>query len=287
MPLSRRTLLVAALVAGAARAEAQSRPVEQLASTRPEVQLMGYYAAVMHFAPVGFAGRGSRWEIGGDITYLPNLSAEDQQVGFNGTKAEDTNFCPVFPRLRAARVTGEWAVDVAYLPAVRVCGVKPHMVSAAVTRRFGASSTWGGALRASAHYGTLIAAITCSKDAVADPTNTICLGGQVSDDQYRPFTLALEGALTYGGWAARRIEPYALFGLRRDDPRFDVRFINVADSLDDRRLTLEQALFRLHVAAGAAWSPSSRVRFGGEVFYAPRALLTVRSRASIALGGGS
>ncbi|MDO8664999.1 MAG: hypothetical protein Q7J79_00180 [Gemmatimonadales bacterium] len=278
--------MVAALVAGAARAEAQSRPVEQLASTRPEVQLMGYYAAVMHFAPVGFAGRGSRWEIGGDITYLPNLSAEDQQVGFNGTKAEDTNFCPVFPRLRATRVAGDWTVDAAYLPPLRICGVKPHMVSAAVTRRFEVSPGWGVALRASAHYGVMNAAITCSKDAIADATNTICFGGRESNDRFRPFTIAVEGAVSR---SARRFEPYALLGLRRDDPRFDVFFINAppADSLDNRRLVLDQALIRLHAAAGASWAASSRVRFGGEVFYAPHALLTVRSRASIAFGSGS
>lgn len=286
MPLSSRRLAIAILIGGAAGLEAQQRPVERLAPSRPEVQLMGYYAAVMHFSPVGLSERGRRWEIGGEAAYLPNLSAEDQQVGFNGTKAEETNFCPVFPRLRASRVAGDWTFDVGYLPSIRVCGVKPHMVSGAVTRRFEVSPGWGVALRASAHYGVLNAAITCSKDAIADATNTICFRGRESSDRFRPFTIAVEGAVSR---SARRFEPYALLGLRRDDPRFDVFFINAppADSLDNRRLVLDQALIRLHAAAGASWAASARLRLGGELFYAPHALFTVRSRASIAFGSGS
>jgi hypothetical protein len=277
-------MLLAPLLIAASSALAQERRVDTLASGDPEAQVMGYYAAVMHFTPAGFPDRAARWEVGGEAAYLPSLSAEQQTVGFRGTKAENTNFCPVFPRLRAAAVRGDWALEAGYLPPLRVCGVKPHMVSAALSRRFRAGGAWDGALRGAVHYGVLNAPITCNEQAVADPTNAVCFQGQVSDDRFRPFTLALEAAAIFGGLGRRRIEPYLLVGLRRDDPRLDVHFVNAQDSLDNAREQLESALIRAHVAAGASWAATGRLVLGGELYYAPGALLTARARAGLALG---
>lgn len=244
---------------------------------------MGYYAAVMHFSPTGLLERGAGLEVGAEISYLPNLSAEDQQVGFNGRKAENTNFCPVFPRLRVSGGFGPWAVDLGYLPPLRVCDVEPHMISGAVTRRFEAGSDWSLALRASTHFGRLEAPITCNEAAVQDPTNNECFEGQVSNDRFRPFSLGLDGAVAYTGLASRRVEPYLLIGVRREDLQFRVNFVYSTGSLDTARLGA--TLTRLHVAAGSSWRPTSRIRLGGELFYAPRALLTVRTRASYVLQG--
>jgi hypothetical protein len=282
MPLSSRTAIASALLFLASVGRAQQRPVDRLADERPEAQLMGYYSAVMHFAPIGFADPELRIEVGGDATYLPNLSAEDQKVGFNGAKAENTNFCPVFPRLRGSLSAGSWAFEAAYLPPLRVCGVEPHMFSAAIARTLPLSPRWNAVLRASGHYGTLRAAITCNEDAVADPSNTLCFDGTESEDTYRPFILALEGALAYQGWWSERgLAPYVLVGVRREDFRFDVGFVDSAGVLDNTRLLA--GLTRAHFAVGTTWAAGRRVRLGGELFYAPRALLSLRGRVSIAL----
>lgn len=243
---------------------------------------MGYYAAVMHFGPAGLVRANAGLQVGGDATYLPNLTAEDQKVGFNGTKPENTNFCPVFPRARVSYGRGPWSAELGYVPPVAVCGVEPHMLSVAVTRRRPLSENWALAIRASTHIGRLDASITCNEEAVQDASNPQCFQGQVSNDRFAPFSLALEGAFAFGGWSGRGVEPYVLVGLRRDHVRFDVNFIDANGTYDSTRLVT--TLYRVHIAGGASWSLSERVLLGGEVYYAPLALLTVRTRAAIALG---
>ncbi|MBI4541465.1 MAG: hypothetical protein HY705_00355 [Gemmatimonadetes bacterium] len=278
MPLSSRFAGVLMLAVSTA-AGAQER--RQLSADNPQAQLMGYYAAVMQFTPTGLHDPAARLELGAEATYIPSLSERDRLVGFGGTKQEDTNFCPVFPRLRGSRAAGSWVVELGYVPPVRACGVRPHMISGALLRRIPVSSRWGAVVRASAHYGTLDAAITCGESAIADPADQTCFGGLKSDDRVRPLALALDGAFAFAGWRARRLEPYAMIGVRREDVRFDVHFVNSANVLDDERLGAR--LTRLHAAVGAAWGPTSEIRLGAELYYAPGALLTLRTRAGYAL----
>lgn len=245
---------------------------------------MGYYAAVMDFSPAGILNPAGRIELGGEATYIPRLSASDRLVGFGGTKRENTNLCPVLPRLRAAASLGRWSVELGYVPPVRACGVLPHMVSGAVALHVLLAPRWELAARASAHYGRLNAPITCSKGDVADASNPTCLGGQASDDRVTPLTFALDYAVTYGGWRAHRIEPYVLVGVRREQVHFDVHYVNAGGLLDDQRLGT--TLTRVHAAVGTAWEATPRVRLGGELYYAPGALLTLRTRASYVIGGG-
>ena len=281
MPLSSRRLVLAALTL-ATPALAQGR--RALPSGHPQAQLMGYYAAVMEFSPAGMLSPAGRIEVGAEATYIPRLSVSDRLVGFGGTKSENTNFCPVLPRLRAAASLGRWSVELGYVPPVRACGVSPHMVSGAVTLHVLLAPRWELAARASAHYGRLDAPITCGKGDVGDAFNPTCLGGQVSDDRVTPLAFALDYAVTYGGWRARRVEPYVLVGVRREQVDFDVHYVNAGGLLDDQRLGT--TLTRVHAAVGAAWEAMPRVRLGGELYYAPGALLTLRTRASYVIGGG-
>lgn len=267
---------IVALAAGAARAQ----PARTLAPGDPQAQVMGYFAAVMQFTPIGLPDPGARWEVGGELTYIPSLTPSEQLVGFGGTKPEETNFCPVFPRLRASAVAGPWGFEVGYLPPIRACRVQPDMVSGAVFRRFALSSRWGAAIRASAHYGTLRAAITCDAAAVADPLDQTCFGGQVSDDRLTPLSLALDGLLTWRAGGHGQVEPYLLVGVRRESVRFDVHFQTAWGPLDQQRLVAN--FTRVDAAAGAAWR-LGRALLGGELYYAPGALVTVRGRLAWAL----
>lgn len=275
-------MVLTALVVAAAPAFAQER--RALAPGHPQAQLMGYYAAVMEFSPAGMLSPGGRLALGGEATYIPSLSATERLVGFGGTKSENTNFCPVLPRLRGAASLGRWSVELGYVPPVRACGVLPHMVSGAVAFHVLLTPRWTAALRASAHAGRLNAPITCGARDVADAGNPTCLGGQVSDDRVSPTSFALDYAVLYGGWRRHRVEPYLLVGARREWVDFDVHYVNAVGLLDDQRLGT--TLTRLHAAAGAAWDATSRVRLGGELYYAPGALLTLRTSASYVIGGG-
>lgn len=279
-------LAVAALASGVAGAvRAQGR--RELAGDHAQAQLMGYYAAVMGFTPVGQVGDGERWVVGGALTFIPRLSMHDRTVGFGGTKAEDANLCPVYPRLTAARRFGDVTAEAGWTPPLRVCGVRANVGAVALSYGVPLAPGWGAALRASGVYGSLEAAITCSEAATRDTADPTCFGGTPSRDRLVPLTGQLDAVLTYAG--ARRGGPkaYLLVGARRDRVQVDVRYARAAGgpfpALDDDQ-GLGATLTRLHAGLGASVPMTDRLRLGGELYAAPGALVTVRGSATVALG---
>ncbi len=285
MLVSSSCAVLAALLALATPAVAQQR--RALPSDDPQAHLLGYYAATMFMTPVGLAGRGL--EIGGEVTIIPALSEDERRVGFGGTKLERTNFCPVLPRLRAGFGFGANALEVGVAPPLEVCGVQAFLVSAGFTRRIALSPAFALAFRAHALVGTLQAAITCPEEATQDTLDRTCHGGQVSEDEVKPFTIGLDAMLAHGGGHHPRLELYGLLGIRHEQTGFDVNYTRLEPNplnlpgLDDHE-RLESTFTRAHMAAGASYSVTGRLRLGAEAYYAPGALLTLRARAGVALG---
>jgi hypothetical protein len=280
-PLALLGVLAAALP-GALGAQAR----RTLDDDDPQAHLLGFYAAAMLMSPAGLAGPGV--EIGGELTVLPHLSERERRVGFGGTKLEKTNFCPVLPRLRGSAVRGVTALDLGFVPPLEVCGVRALLASVAFTRRFPVTPAWAVALRGHLLAGSLEAAITCPAEAIADPVDQTCFQGRESEDRVKPLTGGLDAMLVHSGPEHHpRLELYALVGARLERTRFDVNYVrDTAPALPvlvDRE-RLAASLARVHAAAGGSWALLDRLRVGGELFYAPGALFTVRARASVRLG---
>lgn len=286
----RAALLIAA--AGTSPLVAQQR--RSLDRHDPQSQLMGYYAASMQFGAIGMPDHAGRLELGGAVTLIPSVSLADRTVGFGGTKPEDSNLCPVYPRLTAARGFGAFSVDAGWTPPVTVCGVSANVVSAAVSYRFKLGVSWDGHVRVSGVVGHLDASITCSPDAVVDALNNTCYLGSPSADRVAPLSFAADIAAAWQGWRAKHIEPYVSAGIRYERIDFDVNYTRttaqassvlplVVPPLDDHE-RLRCTLSRLQLAAGASWSVTSRLKLGSELFYAPGAMMTLRGRASFAFG---
>jgi hypothetical protein len=284
------TLLIAAL--GAPTLAAQRR--RALDDRDPQAQLMGYYAAAMQFGAVGLSDRAGRLELGGSVTLIPSLSLADRRVGFGGTKPEGSNLCPVYPRLTAAKGFGAFSVEAGWTPPLTVCGVKANVLSAALGYRFRLGTTWDGQVRLSAVAGHLDASITCGPDAVVDSLNLTCYLGSPSSDRVAPRAFAADFAAAWQGWRAKRIEPYVSVGVRYERIDFDVNYTRTAAQassvlplrvppLDDHE-RLRSTLSRLQLTAGASWSVTTRLKLGGELYYAPGAMMTLRGRASLAMG---
>lgn len=289
MLLSRTILILSALAAGlAALLAGQGR--RELGRGDPETQLMGYYAAVMQFTPVGLPAREGRLEIGGSASLIPSISVEDRTVGFGGTKTEHTNLCPVYARLTVSKGFGRTALELGYTPGVDICDAKATVYSIAIGRRLTLGQSWEGFARLSGYTGTVDASTTCNEAAVADPFDQTCYGGTPSSDRVAPRAVALEFAAAYQGWRARRIEPYLSVGIRYERVDFDVNYTRTTaqgaavslPALDDHN-RLRATLSRVHLAAGAAWDISTFMRLGGELYYAPGALMTLRGRLAVAL----
>jgi hypothetical protein len=274
----------ALMAAGTHAASAQAR--RTLSHGDPETQLLGYYAAVMQFTPVGLPARQGRFELGGAATLIPYISEEDRLVGFGGTKRENTNICPVYPRLTASMGFGRTSIEAGFTPPVTVCGAKASVYSVAIGRRVTLGQTWEGLARLSAVSGRVDVAATCNIDATLDSLNQTCFQGHVSTDRVAPLGVALEFAAAWQGWRSKHIEPYFSAGVRYERINFDVNYTRDANlrypPLDDHN-RLRTTLSRVHLAAGAAWDVTSHIRLGGELYYAPGALMTLRGRLAMAL----
>lgn len=255
---------------------------------------MGFYAASMQFGAIGLPDRAGRLELGGAVTMIPSVSLADRTVGFGGTKPEDSNLCPVYPRLTASKGFGALSVEAGWTPPVTVCGVTANVVSAALGYRFALGTTWDGQVRLSGLTGHVDAAITCGPTAVVDSLNLTCYRGSPSADRVAPLAMAVDFAAAWQGWRAKRIEPYLSVGVRYERIDFDVNYTR-SDSqsvaalpvrvppLDDHN-RLSSTLSRLQLAAGASWGVTNRFKLGGELYYAPGAMMTLRGRASYAFG---
>lgn len=273
--------------ADAARAQIARRTVE---SGAPEAQLMGYYAAVMQFTPVGLPAKAGRIEIGGAATYIPAIPDEDRLAGFGGTKYENTNICKFYPRLTASFGRGRMAIEAGFTPPVEVCGVKASVISLAIGRRMALGQEWEGFARLSGFTGYADVSVTCGPEAVVTALDQTCYGGSLSSDRIAPLGLAFEYAAAYQGWRRSRIEPYLAAGIRYERVNFDVNYTRTVaqgaavglPALDDHS-RYRSNLARVHVAAGAAWDPIRNLRFGTELYYAPGAVMTLRGRVAVAL----
>lgn len=284
VPLSSRIsgpALLVALLAYAVPAQAQRR---MLATDNPEAQIMGYYAAVMTFSPIGVSVPG--FSVGGELSFIPNLSENDRRVGFGGTKLEDTNRCPVLPRLRVAETFARFAVEAGYVPPLTVCGVTANLLAAAARAEWPLNQNFRLMVRGSVLAGSLKAAITCGTDAVRDSLDQVCYQGSPSSDRVVPFTLGGDIGIVHGGPHHPRLDLYALVGVRRERVRFDVNFTNdsvIKPAVFDDHERLQTTFTRAHVAVGGGYWLTGRFRAGAELFYAPGALATVRGSLAYAL----
>ena len=284
-PTGRRTAAPALLAAlawlGAAETTRAAVPLDDDSN---EAQLMGYYAAALSFTPLGVpAGRLVEASI--DATWLPSLSEEDRQTTFAGAKIENTNFTSVIPRPRIRwRPSEDWLLEAAYVPPVELFDVKPEQLAAAVAWRFAAPETqpsWW--IRAHYMRADIEGPITCSEEAVEDPTNRVCFAGQVSEDRFRPETYGLD--VMVSGPHLWRGGPgwYAMAGYRHERLQFDTHFVNSFNRLDDQVLVAR--LDRGSIGGGVSWDAWRGLRLNAEAYYAPEALFT--GRIAIAWGWGT
>ena len=275
------TLALAALLAAVPAA----RAAVLLEDGSNEAQLMGYYAAAIAFTPVG-AAAGRTFEAGLDLDYVPGLSAEDRRTTFAGAKVENTNFTSVLPRPHLRwRPRDRLLLEAGFVPPVHAFGLVPAMAAAAATWRF-AGRDDGVGWRARGHYlrGDIEGPITCSDDAVADPANGVCYGGQPSDDHFRPEVYGVDFVADGPRLGVDGLAWYALAGYRHETLRFDTHFVNVFGRLDDQALVAH--FDRASVAFGLTWAAWRGLRVAGEGYYAPDALATVRVGVSWGWGAG-
>lgn len=255
-----------------------------VADDSSEAQLTGLYAAALSFTPVGYQP-GRRVEAGVEAVYLPSLDEDDRQTTFAGAKVQNTNFTKVLPRPRLRwRPSADWLLEGAAFPEVQVVGVTPDMYALSAAYHLGARESEIG-FWVRAHYlkADIEGPITCPEEAVEDPAKSVCFGGQVSSDRFRPEAYGVD--LIVGGprLFADVLAWYAAAGYRHETLRFETHFVNAFGRLDDQELVAR--LDRASILGGLTWTPAHGLRLTMEASYAPEALLTGRLGIGYGWGG--
>lgn len=242
---------------------------EDIAFDRPEAWALKYYAAVTTFtglaAPRDRAPGAVEFSLEGG--WVPHLDENQRRVGFQGTALEDLNKTPVVarPRLLVGLPAG-LAVEVGWIPPVRLDGGRANLLDAALEKTF--FDVGGGSLglRAYGQIGHVMGDVTCPEDVVAQPPGSP--GNPQGCEQRSTDTATLNdvGAALTGGVKLGGARLHGALGATYDDLEFQVgAFTNG---------TADNTLLKAHgwtgwIAAGAEVPIAPRLSLAAEAFYSP------------------
>ena len=293
--------LCALLVALPVAVRAQTRELEQYGPGSPEGKLMLYYSSTVAFSPLGVpigvrhpststtvaGGVPSRFELSVEVSYLPPLSAEQRTAGSD--KPESTNLAPVFVRPRVgARLPAGLAVELSWIPPLRVFDVKANLFAGALSRSFALPKDLYLVPRLSFLTGRVEGPITCNAETAAEGSadlatyySLVCYGND-SQDYFEPRHISGELMLARTS-SSGRWQPYLTAGARGERTQFDVGVIRTDGSRDPDQPILEVKTTRAYGAVGTSWFGLSRTRLAAELYYAPGSVLTGRVLAGVRL----
>src|SRR5262245_32457248 len=149
------------------------RDDRSVASDSPEGWAMRYFAGTTLMTSFGETERLApwRWSAALELGAIPHLGAEQQHVGFGGSKREDLNKSPVFGRLRLALgLPDGWVAEVGYTPPLQLAGSQARSVfAAAIGRRIVDDEALSLSVRALGQLGKVDGDITCPRRATENP----------------------------------------------------------------------------------------------------------------------
>jgi hypothetical protein len=279
MPRKRSSVVVSGL-AGASVclctqgwAQSTAAPArESLRSDRPEAWAMRYLGASTLMTGLGQEASAStaapwRWTIAGDLAHVPKLSARQQVVGFNGTKAEDLNKTDVFGRVRLGLVVPwGWLLEVGYTPPVESRGAKPrNLFALGLGGKVFEHGPWRLFARVHGQTGSVRGDITCPARlaAVTDPIVNPARCQAPSDDRFDVEHVGVDLGTAYrtGPW-----QLHGTVGIVRTDYRVQVNALTDG-SVDRTRLASRGGY--AHVALGARHDLTRAVSVGTEMVAVP------------------
>jgi hypothetical protein len=276
-----------ALLALAQPALAQ-RTIETHSISDPQGSLMGYYSALMIFAPDGALQPPLPWtlDLTANIGYVPPLSYDQRTAGRD--KPEATNLTSVFgyPKL-TLWLPKHIGIEAAYTPPFNVGGATPSIYSFAAEVLASTDKGWQLVPRVTYTGGYVEGPITCNKSLSTSGNpdwvfywNTVC-NAQESADRFEPNQWTLElnasGATANGKWI-----PFLNIGVVKYQSTFDIRVQN-GTGIDTDHPILKMSATKGYGTAGATYVVSRAFRLGGALFWAPGSVFTGRFSATLRL----
>ncbi|HEX9164581.1 MAG TPA: hypothetical protein VF862_01620 [Gemmatimonadales bacterium] len=272
--------LLAVLLAAPAAAQEDCYPGPE----SNEAKTLAILSVPLAFAPLRAPARpeSGAVEVALEISAIPTIDSATRTPTIcrpgKGPENTDLLFALFRPRVLVG-LPGGLALDLSWIPPIRVNGVKANLVGLALGKTLGIGASVTVGLRAHGTFGEIRAPVTCPEEALEDP-DSACYGGIESDDRYRPniFGGDVTAALRLAGGTLR---PYLGAGYNRLEPRFQVQFTNRAGELDDRKVIVD--LDRGVIFGGLDWAASGRLALSGEVYAAPVDAVTGRIALRVGL----
>ena len=257
------------LLADAALAQTLIQADRTVASDSPEGWAMRYFAGTTLMTSFGETPRlapGS-FSAAVELGSIPRLSAEQQHVGFGGSKREDLNKSPVVGRLRLALgLPDEWVAEFGFTPPLQLAGSQARtMFAGAIGRRLIDSEPFSLSVRALAQAGKVAGDITCPRRTSGDfdPVNNPL--GCVAPSQ-DTFTANYYGVDATAAWSTGPWQLYASGGIVRAPLRVQVdAFVGLTH--DRSKITSNSDLPWLTFGARYAFDPKWSA--GVEMLYVP------------------
>ncbi|MFL5574484.1 MAG: hypothetical protein ACJ79S_00715 [Gemmatimonadaceae bacterium] len=239
-----------------------------------EAKTFAIFSVPLAFGPGLAPETHPRFQLGLEGAYLPRVDRATAtpticQPG-KGPEATDLLFAVPRPRIGVPLPLG-LALEASWIPPVRVAGVKANLFGVSLAKSFGLGILVGS-LRAHGTFGSIHAAITCARPALANPASE-CFNGTLSDDEFSPNIFGADlslGRTMVGG----RLRPYIGGGYNRLQPRFRVNFTNQFGIVD--RTRVEVNLDRAVLFGGATLQVADPLTATTEVYAAPGDAVTVR-----------
>lgn len=266
----------------------QQRDVQHHRFEDPEGRLMAFYAASLAFSEIGPGLAGEPWAIGVglEVSYIPRLSRAQRTGGSD--KPQSSNLSPIVPRPRVSlSAPGGVRIEAGWVPPIPVFGARANLYAVALSRTMMTPRGVSVTPRLGAAGGRASGPITCNDDLLSGTQSERVYHGAIchsreSDDHLEPRQLSGELLLStrLPRW---RATPFIGAGARRDDVRFDIGVKQPDGSRDTDHPVLRMRTTRPFFVAGAKWQGTGRGSAGGEVYYAPGSLVTLRLRFDLAM----
>ncbi len=260
------------VVAPPSAAQMVMNATEHLSFDRPESWALKYFtsASLLDGLDTPRTQKPGSVSIGVEAGWLPSLSDAQQQVGYNGTQAQDLNKAPFFPRPRVTiGLPARLSLIVAAVVPIPMFGLKTKLLALALERPVYESPGLVVGLRVSGQIGTVRGAYTCPARSVAfapfsggNPDGCQAVSSDTASLRYAGGDLSM----AYRPDAPYRLSPHASIGLTYMNVGFQVNALTVGMIDHTRYLSSGMAV---SASGGVSYRLADRWTFGMDVFYSP------------------
>jgi hypothetical protein len=276
MPLVCRTIRLSCLLlfilCSSVAAQDVLKTTEDLDADRPEAWALNYFTSVSLLAGLGtpHSREPGSVEVGVELDWIPKLNKAKRRVGFNGLKEEDLNNAPIFARPRLTiGLPWRFALTLAYLPPIRLFGVKPNLFAFALERPLYERKPWTVGVRAYGQIGEVEGAFTCPEDVAeftpGSPQNPFGCEKE-SDDTATLRYGGVEFSTSYYFERAKGLTPYLAVAGNFLDTRFEVDALTYG--LRDRSVRTA-GTWTFSASGGVTYPLSDRLSLSIGLFYSP------------------